>query len=117
MNLTVKSEFTLTTHGHSNEDLPGHVDAVMRELIALEECDDSLTDSAVGLDIGSMTVEISVSIQNPSSYDQALSRAVGTIRAAIHAAGGFTPDWPGKPLKPRSESLRYEARETHAVLA
>jgi len=115
MNLTVTWEFTLSTDGDLIGDLPNHAETVMKELLALEECDESLTDSAVGLDTGSMTVEISVSVKD-LSYENALSHAMATVRAAIHAAGGFTSGWPNGSLKPLAESLQYEAGEIHAVL-
>ena len=92
MNITCTWEFSLISNG-ATSDIPGELDQVMTELLALEACTDGVADSAIGLDLATMTAEISVSVE-ADSPEAAIATAMGSIRTAIHAAGGSTAGWP-----------------------
>lgn len=70
--------------------LESHLDAVMEELTRLEA-----RDPAVDMDLSDNSVVMSIMVQAPNPVD-AVSKASGFLRSAIHAAGGSTPDWPGQ---------------------
>ncbi len=93
--ITVSCEMQFALASASDHgSIADHVDDVMRELIALEDVNNALSDSAVGLDVGSMTVTIGIAASS-ETFDEATSQATSAIRAAIHAAGGATPNWDG----------------------
>lgn len=73
---------------HADGPLEEHVDLVMNELLALES--DTIRDADVSGSRGRVEVSI-YSIGN--TFDQAAEFGDAAIRAAIHAAGGHTPDW------------------------
>ncbi|MHB8220286.1 MAG: hypothetical protein ACYDHU_08185 [Acidimicrobiales bacterium] len=71
-----------------------HLDEVMEELLHLDAQDPSII-----LDMSSdneVTFSVLVEASNPL---QAVERASGQLRSAIHAAHGSTPDWPGRSDK------------------
>jgi hypothetical protein len=92
MNVTCTWEFALISNDETT-DIPGDLDRVMSELLALEACTSALTDSAIGLDLAEMSAEISVSVK-AESPEAAIALAMSSIRTAIHAAGGSTAGWP-----------------------
>ena len=92
MNVTCTWEFALISNDETT-DIPGDLDRVMSELLALEACTSALTDSAIGLDLAEMSAEISVSVE-AESPESAIALAMSSIRTAIHAAGGSTDGWP-----------------------
>lgn len=92
----VRSFYVTPLEGESADDLDGHSDEVLRQLLALEA--DNLTDATVSVDLGAQTVEIEV-LANADSFDEAVEVADGAIRAAIHAAGGSTPEWHGAGIR------------------
>ena len=112
MNVTCTWEFSLISSG-ATSDIPGELDQVMSELLALEECTDGLADSAIGLDLATMTAEISVSVE-ADSPETAISIAMGSIRTAIHAAGGSTVGWPSVSEVVGS-GIVFEPRQLTAV--
>ena len=63
-----------------------HLDNVMEELLKLDAL-----DPTIGL--GDDLVDFSVMTEAINPVD-AVNKASGTLRTAIHAAGGGTPDWP-----------------------
>lgn len=73
-------------------DLNDHLDQVMNALMALESADKRITDSDFVATLKTGLVCINSSAQG-ESFDEAAALAMATIRAAIHAAGGFTPGW------------------------
>lgn len=82
--------FTVTRlDGSPNTDLDAETDALMEALVDLE--DDMLFDSAVGVELSTGTVEISIAAKG-SSWNDAIEAAEAAIRAAIHAVGGSTHD-------------------------
>lgn len=56
----------------------------------MADMDDMDADAAVNLE--ERTVEMSMSIQC-ERVEEAADRALTAVRAAVHAAGGSTPDW------------------------
>jgi hypothetical protein len=64
------------------------LDAVMEELVELH-----VTDPSIGGVLSDGDIEFSLAIE-AETLEKATASAFGTIRAAIHAAGGGTPGWP-----------------------
>lgn len=64
----------------------------MSELLSIESTDPLLRDASIGLDTSKRVVEISLSSE-AQSFAEAVQHMSGSIRAAIHAAGGATPGW------------------------
>jgi hypothetical protein len=112
MNITCTWEFALVPSG-AVEVIPGDLDRVMNELLALEACTEGLADSAIGLDLESLSAEISVSVE-AESPESAIATAVNAIRTAIHAAGGSTAGWP-TVTDVVSPGIVFEPRQLTAV--
>lgn len=68
-------------------DLENHLDRVMEELLA-----HGATDAAIAATGSVGAVEISLSVE-ASTLEEAVVSGSATVRAAVHAAGGFTPAW------------------------
>jgi hypothetical protein len=64
------------------------LDAVMEELIELRT-----TDPSIGGTLSDGDIEFSLTVE-AATLEKATEQAFGTIRSAIHAAGGGTPGWP-----------------------
>lgn len=71
-------------------------EALMEQLLALEEAGCGIHSSAVSVDLGKHIVEVEVAT-DADSFDVAYARVDSCVRAAIHATGGFTPDWDQAP--------------------
>lgn len=69
-------------------DVERRLDDVMEELLHLQSADPSIEAT---LEDGSVRISVTVTAADPL---QAANEASGLIRAAVHAAGGGTPDWP-----------------------
>ena len=67
--------------------LEAQLDEVMGELLVL-----GADDATVSATLARGEVEISVSVE-AESLEEAGKSGGGLIRSAIHAAGGFTPNW------------------------
>jgi len=76
-----------------------HLDDVMDELITLA-AEDPMID--VDFDAGTVQFRLVIAATNPLL---ASIQASGTLRAAIHASGGRTPDWPA-PDVPNAWGVR-----------
>ncbi len=74
------------------DHLQDSIDQVMDELVKLTEVDETLYDPSIGADLVAGEVEFSLSVD--ADEDEAIPKALGAIRTAIHAAGGGTPGWP-----------------------
>lgn len=70
--------------------LESHLDAVMEELVHLDA-----GDPAIDTDLSNNSVVLSLMVEAPNPLT-AVDVASGYLRSAIHAAGGSTPDWPGR---------------------
>ena len=70
-------------------DLESFFDRVIEELLRL----DAVEDSTISASLAKKTVTIMVTIDAPSP-EGAVAIGMSAIRAAFHAAGAATPDWP-----------------------
>ena len=102
----------LVTQVEDRDSLVPQVDGVMQALLDLEEVDQRLMDSGVGLDLGEMRVVIEVDVAG-GDYQECVSHALGAIRTAIHAAGGATLQWPAEVIA----RARFEPQDFIAVPA
>jgi hypothetical protein len=64
------------------------LDAVMEELVKLH-----VTDPSIGGTLSDGDIEFTLAVE-AETLEKATASAFGTIRTAIHAAGGGTPGWP-----------------------
>lgn len=92
MRISCEWEF-LVAGPNSPTALQERGDRVMSSLLDLESADPRLADGAVSLDTGKMTMTIGLVVVG-SDYEETVAHALASIRTAIHAAGGATPDWP-----------------------
>jgi len=74
------------------EEFFSSVDRVTDELITLEGCSRGLLDSTVSADRDACLAEFELTVA-AGSPGEALDRALGFVRTAIHAAGDGTPGW------------------------
>lgn len=89
--LFVKVTRTFQVSGHESvAELDEHTDLVMEELLKLES--DVISDSDVSAELANGVVSVSIAA-SADDYDAACAIADSCIRAAIHAAGGSTPEW------------------------
>lgn len=72
----------------TDDDIERWLDATMDELLALDALDPSID---AGIEDRSVRFSLAVDAANPV---EAVNMASTTLRTAIHAAGGGTPDWP-----------------------
>ncbi len=97
--LDVEAAFTVEGSG-SAAHLEAHCGVVMAELVKLVDSDCGIFDPSVSLDLTDNSVLIEVSGEG-ETFEEAAERVDSCIRTAIHAAGGFTPEW---SLAPKSKS-------------
>ena len=64
------------------------LDVVMEEMVKLH-----VTDPSIGGTLSDGDIEFSLAVE-AETLEKATVSAFGTIRTAIHAAGGGTPGWP-----------------------
>lgn len=93
---------------------------VADELIDLEASNDALLDSSLAatLEDDGATVEITLTVRAETFVD-AEAQADSALRAAIHAAGGFTPGWRRRHIDDRTDddaAAKYDVRERSAKL-
>ena len=90
MKLTMAARFNLDDDAHgAPSDLEGFLDRVLEELLRL----DAVEDSTISASLAKKTVTIMVTIDAPSP-EGAAAIGMSATRAAFHAAGAATPDWP-----------------------
>ena len=103
--MTISCEWEFSIAGlHSSELLQAKGDRVMSALLDLESADQRLADSAVSLDTETMTMTMTIGlVVAGNDYQETVDHALTSIRTAIHAAGGSTPDWDaaGGALEPQ----------------
>src|SRR6266498_645067 len=88
--LTMAVRFNVADGSHGvHADLEGFFDRVLEELLRL----DAVEDSTISASLARKTVTIMVTIDAPSP-EGAAAIGMSAIRAAFHAAGAATPDWP-----------------------
>jgi hypothetical protein len=79
----------LLVQGSDPDRLEVQLDQVMEELIRL-----GVADPAIGGTLATGEVEISITVAAPTP-EEAVPKAMSTLRTALHAAGIATPGWPG----------------------
>jgi hypothetical protein len=79
----------LRVQGAGPDRLEAQLDQVMEELIRL-----GVADPAIGGALATGEVEISITV-DASTPEEAIPKAMSTLRTALHAAGIATPGWPG----------------------
>lgn len=85
----MKVGFTCRLRATGNRGtLEAQLDGIMEELCGL-----GITDPWIGATMSTGEVDVSLQVE-AASMDEAFVQAMATIRSAIHAAGGGTPDWP-----------------------
>ena len=77
----------------SDDELFKHADLLTEALLEQERCTPEVKDSAVSADRGGAVVEIELSVV-AASEDEALAVGQSAVRAALHASGWSTPQWP-----------------------
>lgn len=115
MKYALRWHFEVTSPA-SDSDLADHVDCVMQELLKLEDCTPELGDAAIGLDSDRGKVEIELTIAVDDLAD-AVGVGKSAIRAAVHAAGGYTLGWDEKAVGVGYELLDVTLEPLAAVPA
>jgi hypothetical protein len=92
MSIAATWQFIIVPDGVA--DVEAEAEAVMGSLVDLEQVDDRLSDSAVGVDLAAMTLDVELTVKG-DDYQDCVQYALSAIRTAIHSAGGATPGWPG----------------------
>lgn len=71
----------------------GRAEALMDELLVLEDTDPEIGDTSVGGDVDALTLTVDMIVFTDNQLDAAI-KAMCTARTAIHALGDATPTWP-----------------------
>jgi hypothetical protein len=66
---------------------------LMDQLVTLEECDGEIDDVDLAGDAGTSEISVEMAVRTEDRL-YAMVKALSTIRAAIQATGGGTPNWP-----------------------
>ena len=107
--VTISCEWEFHVAGpHSDEQIEVKGDRVMSALLDLESVDPRITDSVVSLDTASKVMVIGLVVSG-IDYEETVAHALTSIRAAIHAAGGSTPDWDGPASELQPQGFRAAA--------
>lgn len=83
---------TVTGEGDHAEALADHLDVVMDHLMEAEASDPTISDADVSATLATGEVEFTI-IVTAESPAEAAKNGIVIIRAAIHAAEGYTPGW------------------------
>jgi hypothetical protein len=98
----VRLTMTFTVTGNFDaEGLDVHTDLVMDELMKLES--DIITDSDITASLADAIVSVTT-VAAAESFEEATDIAQSTIRTAIHAAGGSTPQWAAPVFAPTASA-------------
>lgn len=89
------------------------VERVVEEFAKLEGCTDGLLDFALGANLVAGDVEVEITVE-ADALEDAVSLGVSSLRTAIHAAGGGTPNWDTLPL---DESLVQYVLDKNGLIA
>jgi|SRR6218665_1054378 len=81
-------------------DFEAHCDLVMEELLRLETVE--ISDVELSAELATKIVTITV-VAMADTFENAITKADGVIRTAIHAAGGHTPEWQHFIFAPQSQ--------------
>ncbi len=110
MSIAVAWRFIIIPDGVT--DVEAEAEAIMESLVDLEQVDLRLSDSAVGVDLASMTLDVELTVKG-DDYQDCIQHAVAAIWTAIHSAGGATPGW----TTPAESHVSFEPRDFRAVPA
>lgn len=109
-----KFHFDLTISGEG--DYGDAVDEMVCAYADIEESDPALIDMGVGLkgSTGALEIDMTIDIDD---LEAALHKALGTLRAAIHTAGGSTPNWEEAHSKVMQSHLKFylESQRSQAL--
>lgn len=97
------------------ETLADHVDQVTEQLVALEGCTPELLDSAIAVEVSSGEVDVEMTL-DAVLPEQATTVGISCLRAAIHAAGGGTPDWDEAPTDEHVVLYLLDAQELRPLV-
>lgn len=93
-------EFRVSIGGDT--DLESIVDALADELASLEDVTPALLDSTVSMDADESLIAATVTTE-ADTFEAAAQTGDAAVRAAVHAAGGATPDWNASTIRDSSE--------------
>lgn len=93
-------------------DVEAEAEAIMDSLVDLEQVDYRLSDSAVSVDLASMTLDVELTVSG-DDYQDCVQHALAAIRTAIHSADGGTPGW----TTAAESHVSFEPRDFRAVHA
>lgn len=106
--IQVTLTFDVVRHGapFDREEFHTFGEHVMEELLALEQCNDDITDADVSTDATTSTIAVGVLVATGDNV-LAYRRGFDVIRTALHAAGAATPGWPaaGDTLTPQTVAM------------
>lgn len=110
-------ELRLIVSGDVGDGRAAHFQSVVDEYAKIEAAHNDLLDVAFGYaDIGNVSeVDVEVTVLSDSTKD-ACTLALSCVRAAIHAAGGETPNWEDG-INPGLLGYRLASQEVEAVPA
>lgn len=77
----------------SQDEFHDYAAQLMDELLALEECDNTITDSTVSSDADECLFTVEIIVWTDDQVE-ASEKASAVLRTALHAAGAVTPGWP-----------------------
>lgn len=78
--------------GGSREEFEAEAGGIMDALLELEASDCGISEPAIAIDLSRFMLTIDVVAAAPS-FEEAQQLVDSCVRAAIHKAGGSTPDW------------------------
>lgn len=90
--VTVQARVTDSESILSGDDLEQFCDRLMEALLKLEELDPVITDPSVAASLALGEIEVELSVEADLAED-AMYKAFGSIRSAVHEIGGSTPGW------------------------
>ena len=112
--ITFEATIELRVSGPNRSE---HFQHVVDAYYAIEQADESLLDAAWSFADGDEHADVEVELTlRGDSEDTAYKAAACAVRAAIHAAGGFTPDWDDRP-DPHTPVYRLDDIEIELVPA
>ena len=75
------------------DEFHDYASQLMDELLALEECDDTIADPTVSSDADESLFTVEMIVRTDDQFE-ASAKASAVLRTALHAAGAETPGWP-----------------------
>ncbi|AZI58882.1 hypothetical protein EH165_12770 [Nakamurella antarctica] len=91
--------------GLSRDQMPTVAEAIMEEMLKLEESGTGLFDSAVSVDVGKFLVEIET-IASATDFDVATAIIRSSVRSAFHATGGHTAGWDDVVIEQQRDNMK-----------